>query len=147
MKNWEVIKDNDIIDNHVDDVAQSLFQKISGWESKKIREIFKSSGADLGTTSIFDGGIYYGDSEMELRKRFEDIETFDSCNLTDYDDEESRTQYFFNVTIVKDNDDYFWVERRKYLFEAPDYYDLIDEIVVKCDQLRGLLDFFNNFNF
>ena len=70
----------------------------------------------------------------------------DNTRHIDYEDDTEKNQYVLTITIIKDNDDYFWINLRNYLFIASDYYDLFDDVYVKCDQLRGVIDFFQKNN-
>lgn len=148
MQIWEKIRDNSIIQRHVEDIGNSEFQKITSFEEKKILESLKVklSDGDLDWTIAATDYDDNQEAREQIWTRSSDIIVLDNTQYIDCEDETETPQYLLTVTIIKDNNDYFWINLRNYLFVAPDYFDLNDDIFVKCDQLRGVVDFFQKNN-
>jgi phosphopantothenoylcysteine synthetase/decarboxylase len=143
MKTWEKIIDRSLIQRHVEDIGNSEFQEITSFEEKKILESLKVK-LDGGDLEWIIAATDYDDNEearKQIWERNSDIIVLDNTSHIDYKDDTEKNQYVLSITIIKDNDDYFWINLRNYLFNAPDYYDLFDDVYVKCDQLRGVVDF------
>lgn len=148
MKTWKKITDNSLIQRHVEDIGNSEFQKITSFEEKKILESLKVK-LDDGDLDWIIAATDYDDNEEareQIWERNSDIIVLDNTSHIDYEDDTEKNQYVLTITIIKDNDDYFWINLRNYLFIASDYYDLFDDVYVKCDQLRGVVDFFQKNN-
>ena len=144
MKNWQVI-DNDVdIKIHVEEVDDSNFQKITTFESNKIKSLIKKpiSLKSEDASAVLPGTFYDDISIERLEKRYSDILVLDNSHQLNYDYKKAKKQEFISIVIVKDADDYFWINLLGYIFLAPDYYELEESIIVKCDQLKGVIEFF-----
>lgn len=144
MKNWQVI-DNDVdIKIHVEEVDDSNFQKITTFESNKIKSIIKKPiSLKSVDAEIVLPGTFYDDISIErLEKRYSDILVLDNSHTLNYKEKKEKRQDFISIVIVKDADDYFWINLLGYIFIAPTYYDRYESIIVKCDQLKGVIEFF-----
>ncbi len=151
MKNWKVIDNDEDIRKHVEEVSDSNFQKITLFESNKIKSLIKkpislkSEDASVVSedASVVLPGTFYDDISIErLEKRYNDILVLDNSHQLNYDYKKAKKQEFISIVIVKDADDYFWINLLGYIFLAPVYYELEESIIVKCDQLKGVIDFF-----
>lgn len=140
-KTWEFVDRYEYTENALEDAFNNnTLQRFTSGEIKKIVSLVNIPEGGYADTyeNIFDGLQIFNTHEFhELEKEKKVICFSENLEL----DRPGEYYCSINLAIFKDEDDYFLVIHHYELYNSRDswYHDMKD---VKCDQMRGLKDYF-----